>query len=118
MSLVENFKKVPQIKNQHSIKVLHECAELVQKGIRPSGDEFSELLDIISPVTDFNKTIYLTDVEKRSVQDLLIKTFTYMHERSRNNDINEVKRLIKEIIVISSKLYANVVLNEMDKKDE
>ena len=112
MSTIDSLKNVNEYINTQASKVLHEAAQEVKNDITISTESFAQLFSLIEPVTGYNESKELDPLERDALSTLLKKVFTYMNSKSTNQDPKEVKKLTKEIIILSSKLYSIIVLNE------
>ena len=112
MSYDENIKKAPKIVEKNAVAALHDCVAALGGTVRPAGIDYAHLLSGICKTTGYRHAIYVDDVERLTANNLLIRIFSYLHERSHANNSEEVKQLAKEIIIEASRLYSNIVLND------
>lgn len=114
MSIIEQCKKAGLIRDQQSSKILLECSHLVDQQIKPPKNNFLEILDIALQVTEFPSRDNPIPSESQLLGDILLKVCSYMYDRSHEDE--ESLELVKEMIILCSRLYANIILNEPDKK--
>ena len=114
MSIINQLKQAGEIRNQQASKILLECSSLVDNQIKPAKENFLEILDIALQATDFHLREDAIPSESQIVGDIMLKLCSYMYDRS--HDDQEAKDLVKELIVLSGRLYANIVLNEPTEK--
>lgn len=114
MNIIEQCKTAGAIRNSEASKILLECSSLVDKQTSPAKDNFLEILDIALQATEFHSRDNPIPSESQLVGDIMIKLCSYMRDRS-NGEL-ESKELVKEMIILCSRLYANIVLNEPTKK--
>lgn len=109
MNIIQNINKATEIRDKEASRVLLECSSKVATPPTPHKFNFYEVLDIVGQVTDFNKGI-VVGAENDIVSNILKKICSYMCKENQNPE--ESKKMIKELIVLCSHLYANFVLNE------
>lgn len=112
MNHLDKASKADKIEHDEAVKVLHECVNLMDHEFSPPNKNFRRLLDLTGLHTHFTKaSMHLTWSESDLAASVMMQLFSYMYERSKNNDPEEVKRRLKQGIVEMSRLYATVILN-------
>lgn len=102
-------KKIPEIRFKEASQVLLECSSKVKNTITPAKKDFYEVMDVVSDNTDFNSSL-ISGSENGIVTDLIAKLCSYMCKEGQNS--NEAKLILKELIILCSKLYGNYIVNE------
>lgn len=110
MNILDQFRKAGEIRNQQAQKVLLQCSSEVDRQIKPPKDNFLEILDVALQVTEFHSRDSPLPSESQLVGDIMLKLCSYMHDRSHEN--TEPKELVQEMIILASRLHANITLNE------
>ena len=111
MSIIDQCRIAGKIRDQQASKILLECSSLVSQQIKPPSDNFLEILDIALQVTDFHLRKDAIPSESQIVGDIMCKLCSYMQERSKSESFDS-KELVRELIILCSRLFANIVLNE------
>ena len=114
MSIIDQFRKAGEVRNQQASKILLECSSLTDLQIKPPKENFLEILDIALQVTKFHERGEPIPSETQLIGDIMLKLCSYMYDRA--HDDVEPKELVKELIILSSRLYANILLNEPTKE--
>jgi hypothetical protein len=111
VSLIDQFKLADKFEKDAVIEVLHECSKIADQQGKPAKDNFLRLLDVAEEVTSYNKAQALTPSERHLCELTLIKVLSYMKSRVAGDSVEEVKSLVKEVIIEAAKLHANIDLN-------
>jgi hypothetical protein len=109
MNIIEQCRRAGVLRDKQAQKALLEMSSLVDKQITPAKSNFYEVFDVVYKSTDFHGKSE-TPVESHIVGEMLLKLCSFMFERAHDN--NECKEIAEELIIIASKLYANILLNE------
>lgn len=110
MSIINKIKNAGVYRDKKAAEILAETMPIVSKQIKPPTYNFLEVLDIASQVSDFDKRPNPIPSETQIVGDIILKTCSYMYERSHSN--KESKELTQELLILVARLHANIVLNE------
>ena len=104
-----NGKEIEEIRFKEASRVLLECSSKIKETVTPRKADFYEVLDLVGYYTDYGKG-RISSAEDNIVQEIIQKLCSYMCKEGQTSE--EAKTMLKELIVLGSKLYGNYIVNE------
>lgn len=96
-------------------EVLRIAAEFVEVPTRTVVDDYTEIVDPLSDLTEYPRKCDITYQESLAAGQTLKILLSYMSKRANKSPVEDVKQTILELIVEASKIYSHIKLNEPEK---